>query len=71
MFSIYRFLTIHGDISVFKSCDGGTGKLEQSQTTSLSFAWYIQSSARAYSCIWEGRTDHFERLGEGMVGLQV
>ena len=65
MFSIYCFLTIHGDITVFESCDGGTGKLEQSQTTSLSFAWYIQSSAKAYFCIWEGRTDHFERLCGG------
>ena len=47
------------------SHDSGTGKLEQSQTTSLSFVWYVQSSARAYSCIWEGGTDHFERLGGG------
>ena len=70
MFSIYCFLTIHGDINVFELCDSGTAKLEQSQTTSLSFAWYVQSSVRAYSCIWEAGTDHFERLVGGM-GLQV
>ena len=50
------------------SRDGGTGELKLSHTTSLIFAWYIQSSARAYSCICEEEKEHFERLGRGVGG---